>query len=184
MGLFYFDVEAEGEDPQQDGLITIQFQALAEDLRPVGPFTVLTEWEWGEKEMVRSFLSRGVFDETWDFVPVGNRLHFDLTFLMERAQRHRLREWGLADLRRFWFAKPMIDLGTVFVLMNRGKFEGSSISAFAEKRSSAEVPMLHRQGKREEILAYVAQEKDATLALLSELRSLLTAFGDRKRRPP
>ena len=137
MGLFYFDVEAEGVDPQQDRLISVQFQPLGDDLRPVGSFTVLTEWEW-----------------------------------------------GLADTRRFWYTKPMLDLGTVLVLMNGGKFEGSSIANFAEKRPSAEVPLLYRQGKYAEVLAYVEQEKESTLALLAEVRAMLTTFGDRKRRAP
>ena len=182
MTLFYFDVETEGEDPQQDRLLTIQYQPLGDDLRPVGSLTVLAEWEWGEKEMVRVVLPKGVLDPTWDFVPVGNRLRFDLTFLMERAQRHGLRESSTADVRRFWFDKPMLDVGHVLVLMNAGRFEGSSIENFTAKPPSAEAPRLYRQGKYQELLAYVERERDETLALLAELRSLLTAFGERKRK--
>ncbi len=180
--LFYFDVEAEGEDPGQDRLITVQYQPLGDDLRPIGALTVLAEWEWGEKEMVRAALQRGVLDPTWDFVPVGNRLRFDLTFLIERAQRHGIRESSAADLRRFWFDKPMLDVGPVLVLMNAGRFEGSSIENFTAKPPSAQAPMLYRQGKYRELLEYVEKERDATLALLAELRSLLTAFGERKRK--
>ena len=182
MTLFYFDVEAEGEDPGQDRLITVQYQPLGDDLRPIGALTVLAEWEWGEKEMVRAALQRGVLDPTWDFVPVGNRLRFDLTFLIERAQRHGVRESSAADLRRFWFDKPMLDVGPVLVLMNAGRFEGSSIENFTAKPPSAQAPMLYRQGKYRELLEYVEKERDATLALLAELRSLLTAFGERKRK--
>ncbi len=182
MGLFYLDVEAEGEDPQQDRLITIQTQPLSDDLRPLGDLTVLTEWEWGEKEMIRTLIAKGVFEVTWDFVPVGNRIRFDLTFLMERAQHFKLKEWGPVNLRRFWFDKPMLDLGSVLVLMNAGKFDGSSIENFADKGASSEVPTFYRQGKYEAILEYVEQEAHATLALLAEVRSLLTAFGERKRK--
>ena len=181
MPLFYLDIETDGEDPQQDRVITAQLQQLADDLRPVGGFTVLTEWDWGEKEIVRSVLQRGLLDTTWDFVPVGNRLRFDFTFLMERAQHHKLKEWSPPELRRYWFDKPMLDLGSVLVLMNAGKFEGSSIGQFVDKRPSADVPLLYRQGKFKEILAYVEEEKDATLALLAEVRAMLTTFGDRKR---
>ena len=184
MALFYFDVESEGEDPQQDRLITVQVRPLGDDLRPTAPMSVVAEWEWGEKEMVRSVLVKGLLEETWDFVPVGNRLRFDLTFLMERARHHALLEWDPAAFRRFWFNKPMLDLGSVLVLMNGGRFDGSSIGNFVEKGASAEVPMLYRQGKYQEILAYVHQEAEATLALLAELRSMLTTFGDRKRRQP
>jgi hypothetical protein len=182
VGLFYLDVEAEGEDPRQDRLITIQFRPLSDDLHPLGNLTVLAEWEWGEKEMLRIPLGKGVLDPSWDFVPVGNRVRFDLTFLIERAQHHKLREWGPAELRRFWFEKPMLDLGNVLILMNGGKFDGSSIENFADKGPSSEVPALYRQGKYEQVLEYIHQEADATLALLAEMRSLLTAFGERKRK--
>lgn len=184
MPLYYLDVESEGEDPQQDRLISVQVQPLADDLRPTAPMTVLTEWEWGEKEMVRSAISKGIFEETWDFVPVGNRLRFDLTFLLERARHHALLSLDPAAIRRFWFNKPMLDIGSVLILMNGGKFDGSSIANFVQKGASAEVPMLYRQGKHGDILAYVREEGDATLALLGELRSMLTTFGERKRRQP
>jgi len=180
--LFYFDIETEGEDPQSDRVITVQFQQLSEELRPMGKMQVLTEWEWGEREILRTILSKGVLEVTWDFVPVGNRLRFDLTFLMERGQHHKLREWSPPAERRFWFDKPMLDLGPVLVLMNAGKFDGSGIRQFADKGASAEVPVFYRQGKFEEILAYIENERDVTLALLAELRALLTTFGDRKRR--
>ncbi len=182
VGLFYFDIEAEGEDPQQDRLVTAQFRPLSDDLRPEGELTVLAEWEWGEKEIVRAILAKGLLDETWDFVPVGNRLRFDLTFLMEKAHQHGLRTWDPPALRRFWFNKPMLDLGSVLVLMNGGKFNGSSIGNFVDKRPSAEVPVLYRQAKYAEILDYVHREEEATMGLLAELRSMLTTFGERKRR--
>ena len=182
MTLYYLDVESEGEDPQQDRLVTIQFHQLGDDLRPVGKFSILTEWERGEKEMLRSVMQKGVLDATWDFVPVGNRLRFDLTFLMERATHHKLREWTTSEIRRFWFEKPMLDLGDVLVLMNAGKFAGSSIENFVDKRPSGDVPLLYRQGRFKEILEYVERERDVTLSLLAEVRSMLTTFGERKRR--
>ena len=182
MPLYYFDIETEGEDPQSDRVVTVQFQQLSEDLRPMGHMQVLTEWEWGEREILRLILAKGVLDVTWDFVPVGNRLRFDLTFLIERAQHHRLQEWSMSEVRRFWFDKPMLDLGPVLVLMNAGRFDGSGIKQFTDKGASAEVPVFYRQGKLDEILAYVEKERDVTLALLAELRALLTTFGERKRK--
>jgi hypothetical protein len=180
--LFYFDIETEGEDPQSDRVVTIQFQPLSEELRPVGSLQVLTEWDWGEREILRSILAKGVLDINWDFVPVGNRLHFDLTFLMERAQHHDLKVLSPPEVRRFWFEKAMLDLGSVLVLMNAGRFEGSGIKQFTDKGASAEVPLFYRKGKFEEILAYIEKERDVTLALLAELRALLTTFGERKRK--
>jgi len=46
--LYYFDIETTGDDPQQDRIVTAQYQPLADDLSAVGPFQVIAEWEWGE----------------------------------------------------------------------------------------------------------------------------------------
>jgi len=107
-----------GRTPSRTALVTVQFQQLSDDLRPIGTLTVLAEWEWGEKEILRTVIAKGLLEKSWDFVPVGNRLRFDLTFLMERALLHRVKDWSPPELRRFWFDKPMLDLGPVLVLMN------------------------------------------------------------------
>ena len=78
--------------------MTVQYQPLDDDLSAVGPFQVLAEWEWGEKQVIQMALDKGVLEPTWDFVPVGNRLRFDLTFLIERATKWKLIEWDLAKL--------------------------------------------------------------------------------------
>src|SRR3990172_11764152 len=148
----------------------------------MGNLQVLTEWEWGEREILRTILGKGVLGVTWDFVPVGNRLRFDLTFLMERGQHYKLWEWSPPEVRRFWFDKPMLDLGPVLVLMNAGRSDGSSIENFVDKRPSGDVPALYRQGKFGDILDYVNQEAGVTIALLAEVRSMLTTFGERKRK--
>jgi len=180
--LYYFDVESEGEDPQQDRLVTVQFHQLGDDLRPVGPFTILAEWEWGEKEMLRTVMQKGVLDTTWDFVPVGNRLRFDLTFLIERATKWKLLDWDAAKLKYFWFTKPLLDLQPVLVLMNAGQFTGSSLGAFARKDSGGKVPTLFRQGRVKEIIEYITQEHDAMLGVLRAAADDLKALGDRRRR--
>lgn len=180
--LWYWDLETTGDLPDQDRIVTIQWQPLDDAFRPVGRFTVLTEWEWGEKQIVREALDRGVLETGWDFVPVGNRLRFDMTFLMERSAKLGLHEWSAPEVRRFWFTKPMLDLDTLLVLMNAGRFDGSALSRFAAKESGAIVPRLHREGKGPEILDYVTREKDETLRLFQEAAGLLRTFGDRRRK--
>src|SRR5438046_9728297 len=83
--LYYFDIETTGDDPQQDRIVTAQYQPLADDLSAVGPFQVIAAWEWGEKQVIQMALDKGVLEPTWDFVPVGYRLRFALTFLIARA---------------------------------------------------------------------------------------------------
>src|SRR3990172_12760414 len=87
LALYYFDLETTGDDPQQDRIVTVQYQLLADDLTALGAFQVIAEWEWGEKQVIQTALDKGVLEPTWDFVPVGNRLRFDLTFLIERATK-------------------------------------------------------------------------------------------------
>ncbi len=178
---YYFDVETEGEDPLQDRILTVQFQQL-ENGEPVGNLTILTEWEWGEKEIVRSILDKGLLDVGWDFVPIGNRLGFDITFIVERAEMHKLASWEPAELKYYFFRKPMIDIWPVLVLMNRGRFEGSSLTNFTEKRDwSNVVPPLYRKGDYQGILRYIEEERDAFIELYREVRSVLSTLGGRRK---
>ncbi len=172
---FYLDLETEGTDPQQDKILTIQYQAL-DGGRPVGTFQILAEWEWGEKQIVRAIVEKGVLEPTWDFVPVGNRLKFDLTFLMQKAEKYGLKRFTVESLRYYWFTKPLVDLAPVLFLMNGGRFEGSSASALADTSGGSAVPGLYRQAKYAEIIAYVTREKDEVLGMLGEVRATLEAY--------
>ncbi len=160
----------------------MQYQQLGDDLQALGPFQVLAEWEWGEKQVLQTILDKGVLDADWDFVPVGNRLRFDLTFLIERATKWKLIQWDPPRLKYYWYTKPLLDLQPILVLMNRGQFAGSSLQAFSDKESGRAVPGLYRQGRFNEIIEYVTKEKDAALALLSEAKDVLGALGDKRRR--
>jgi len=162
--------------------VSIQYRQLSDDLVPVGSFQIMVEWEWGEKQIIQMILNKGVLEPTWDFVPVGNRLRFDLTFLIERATKWKLLDWDAAKLKYFWFTKPLLDLQPVLVLMNAGQFTGSSLGAFARKDSGGKVPTLFRQGRVKEIIEYITQEHDAMLGVLRAAADDLKALGDRRRR--
>jgi hypothetical protein len=177
-------LETTGDDPQADRIITVQFQPLGDDLAPAGNFQIMAEWEWGEKQIIQMILDRGILQANWDFVPVGNRLRFDLSFLIDRATTWRLIDWDMGTLKYFWFTKPVLDLQPVLVLMNEGKFAGSSLHAFADKEPGIRVPLLYRKGAYEEIITYVAREHEAAIQLLREARDLLTEFGVRRHRSP
>lgn len=181
--LFYFDQETTGDDPQQDRIVTVQFRQLDDDLRPVGPLQIVAEWEWGEKQVIQMILQKGVLQPNWDFVPVGNRLRFDLTFLIERATKWGLINWDTGALKYYWFTKPLLDLQPVLILMNRGRFAGSSLHAFSEKEPGGKVPALYHKGAYADIVAYVTKEQEAALQLLQEARDVLGGLGDQRRRP-
>lgn len=181
--LFYFDLETTGDDPQQDRIVTVQTRQLDDGLEPVAPLLIMAEWEWGEKQIIQMALEKGVLKPDWDFVPVGNRLHFDLTFLIERATKWNLIQWDAATLKYYWFTKPLLDLQPVLVLMNHGKFAGSSLHVFADKDPGARVPLLYRKGAYGDIIDYVTREQEAALDLLHSARKVLEEFGDGRRRP-
>ena len=162
--------------------MTVQYQALAEDLSPLGAFQVVAEWEWGEKQVIQMALDKAVLEPTWDFVPVGNRLRFDLTFLIERAMKWKLIEWDLSKLKYFWFTKPYVDLGPILVMLNRGSLLGSGLHHFADKESGAHVPRMYRDGRFADLIEYVTRERDAIVDLLRDGREVLGTMGDERRR--
>ncbi len=179
---WYLDIETEGTDPQLDRIITIQYQPMREG-HPTGTFQVLAEWEWGERQIVRSIVEKGLLDPTWDFVPVGNRLKFDITFIMQKAEKYGLRKFTVDELRYYWFNKPLIDLAPVLVLMNRGRFTGSSTSGFTTKENSSIVPRLYREGRYADIISYVTREKDETMSMIGDISPLLETLGASRSRP-
>jgi hypothetical protein len=180
--LFYLDVETEGEDPQQDQIVTVQYQPLTDALQGIGEVQILAEWEWGEKQIVQAMKDRGLFETTFDFTPVGNRLRFDIGFLVERGMKHDVLGWDAAAVRYYFFRKPMLDLTPLLILMNRGRFKGSGLQTFVpEKKSGARVPVLYREGRYRDIIAYVQEEARLTLDLFREVGQVLGTFGDRKR---
>ncbi len=181
--LYYFDQETTGDDPQQDRIVSVQLHRLDENLEPVGTFQIMAEWEWGEKQIIQMILEKGILQPNWDFVPVGNRVRFDLTFLIERATKWNLIQWDMATLKYYWFTKPILDLQPVLVLMNRGEFTGSSLHAFADKEPGARIPALYRKGAYADIIAYVTREHDAALELFRASKKLLSDFGETRRRP-
>lgn len=182
--LFYFDVETTGDDPQQDRIVTVQMRQLTDELEPAAPLQIMAEWEWGEKQIIQMALEKGVLKPDWDFVPVGNRLHFDLTFLIERATKWNLILWDSSTVKYFWFTKPALDLQPILVLMNRGQFAGSSLHHFADKDPGARVPLLYRKGAYTDIIEYVTREHEAAMDLLNQARKVLGELGDARRRAP
>ncbi|MFQ5910945.1 MAG: hypothetical protein ACE5IJ_09545, partial [Thermoplasmata archaeon] len=179
---YYFDIETVGTDPLMDKIIAIQYQQLAGG-RPVGDFHVLKEWEEGEKRIVERILEEKVLDPHWDFVPIGNNLRFDIIFVMEKAQQYGLQEWDAGKVKQFFFLKPMIDIRSVLILMNAGRFKGSGLDEFTGKGKGVQVPIWYREKRFDDIIEYIETEKDETLALYNEVGSLLEAFGRRKRKP-
>src|SRR5438094_52699 len=83
---------------------------------------------------------------------------------VEKAEKYGIKKFTVDGLRYYWFNKPLIDIAPIVLLMNGGRFAGSSISRFSEKRNSSEVPRLYREGRYPEVIEYITREKDEMLA--------------------
>jgi hypothetical protein len=177
---YYFDIETLGTDPQQDKIITIQYQKL-EDGEPVEDLVILKEWESSEGEIVKEILDKQLLEPGWDFLPVGNRLKFDIIFIMEKAKQHNLLDWKPGDLKYYFFNKPMLDVASILVMMNDLKFLGSGIDSFTNKKKGSIIPVHYNKREFDEIIKYIEVERDAVVGLLAEVRAVLSTFGNRKK---
>jgi hypothetical protein len=123
---YYFDLETyspeEKPDPTRDKIITIQYQKLSRDGKPLEPLQILTEWELGsEKALLDAFRNVFLTENPFDFIPIGINLHgFDLLALISGFKRHFEPNFGLDLLR----TKPVLDLKPTLVLACDGSFSG------------------------------------------------------------
>lgn len=144
-------------DPKTSKILTIQFQRLSTDTgAPIGPLTILKEWESGEKEMVVEFLKS--FETTWNFIPIGNNLLFDFCFLSEKVKQYVGKSLNL----KFFRDKPFIDLKPMLIIKNAGSFRGYD-KLIGKSGQGAKIREWYNNKEYEKIVSYVNQEaKDFT----------------------
>lgn len=166
VGEYYFSLQAEGGDPARDRIITLQYQPLGEG-GPQGHLTILAEWEWGEKEAIRSILEKGLLDPSSGFIPVGFDLRRKLGFLVERARRHGFLKGIPEPVEAHVMPRRMVDLAEgpggppaevehlramdveVATLYHRQRFQGILEHLERERRMVLEVYGRARNSPRE-----------------------------------
>ena len=115
---YYFDIETTGLDPATSKIITIQFQELDFEGKPVGSLTILKEWESSEADILKQFYEKlNYSNNVWDFVPCGYNLKFEHDFLLKRGKLYNL-YFNLLD-------RPIIDLHPIGIMMNDTNHKGS-----------------------------------------------------------
>jgi len=155
---WYLDIETDGPDPRTNRILTIQYQRLVRG-EPEGVFQVLAEWEWGEKQIVRTIVERRLLEPTSEFVPVGTGLKDHIAFIIEKAERYGVKEFSIEELQRYWVQKPIIDLA----LADSG---GGVSSGSAARRE--QVVKLYREGRYDDLIDLVTREKEEALPLIRE----------------
>lgn len=157
MSYYYFDIETFGTAPTprpaEDKLISIQFQELDPATgQPEAELTILKEWESSEKEVLQRFAP---LVKPWSFIPVGNNLNFDKSVLSLRCAVHGIALHNVEEL-------PLIDLKSVFVILNRGQFKGSGMYNFTSKKTSgAVIGQYYAQKEYGKIETYIKEEAEA-----------------------
>ena len=125
---YYLDIETTGFYPEKnDKIITIQYMALNEETaKPEGPLKILKEWESDEKTILKRFIEDFRPENRWAFVPVGYGLSFEHKFFWQRCISN-----GLAPISIL--GRPFLDLMTVGVLLNGGRFKGAALDDMTSK---------------------------------------------------
>lgn len=169
---YYFDIETTGLNENIDKIITIQYQRV--DIgngKPMEDLTILKEWEDNSSEekivkQIKPLLTSNV----WDFVPIGCGLHFENKFLKSKLKKYFNFDFSADD----FLGRPKIDLGIIGVILNGGKFYGSSLGNFSSKIDKGYiVPSLYRKKEYDNIIDYIKNETEAYLEIWQKLLKTL-----------
>ncbi len=169
---YYLDIETTGLDPEVDQILTIQYQKISVFTgKPTGPLIILTSWEHSEEDIVKEIAIIMLDDYPWNFVPVGNNLTFEFKFLANKIQKYLNQKINV----EFFVTRPHIDLKSVMILANSGKFKGCHL-VLGKQGTGADVPVWNKNKEYEKIIEYIKDEASCFLNFTSEAQKVL---GDR-----
>lgn len=177
MSSYYFDCETSREgrdhvDPKLDRLVSISFQEInSRTGNPIGELQILKSWENSEKSILSEFLNKTRWLETppksWEFIPIGFNLSFDLWVIYYRTRKNLEHELSLDFL---FHQLPKIDIKPIFVLVNGGKFKGASLDKFSDKLyDGAYAYESIQEEKWDDLLQYIKDETESFLKIYQQL---------------
>ncbi len=174
---FYLDFETSGISPEQDKIISIQYQMLdTKTGRARGPLSMLKEWESSEREMLKEFLEVLNPSNDWDFVPIGYNLKFELYFLQKRLRR--VLRYELSD-DWLYYGLPRVDIKSTLILINKGKFKGTTMDWFIRREmDDSQIPRWYARKDYGRIEEYVEEEAKRFLHAYQFLKSRLPSLYD------
>jgi hypothetical protein len=149
---FYLNVERLGHNTSQDKLLAIVVQELNSLGQPAGEQKVLSEWERGESAMLSEFLDILDLRHPWGFIPVG----FDLISAFEFLRRKAHQCLGQSfSLQLLYERLPTIDLLPLAVLMNKGRFRGTTFAWLVGTTDRAPLTLWYRHQQWHHIRDYL-----------------------------
>jgi hypothetical protein len=177
----YFDIETSGLDPEQDKIITVQYQTIAynENGNRIPAFSshtmpspglhILKEWEIGEKALLlKTYTDLLRPDRRKYFEPVGNNLAFEGKFLKARMKKRGILR--NTDHLRFGQLK-LLDLYPLMILINNGY--PTTAKFFGKSGRSRTVPVWYDQKRWDRIEHYIHEETNSFVKTLDYLMSKL-----------
>jgi hypothetical protein len=171
---YYFDIETTGLDPNNDRIITFQYQELSQVSGiPLTKLVIAKEWEDDCSEgAILEWIKELLIDSPfWRFVPVGNNLLFDLTFIAARMHAYFHADFSLSLINR-----PFIDLKHVLVMINGGHFRNYS-RMIAKTDLGSNVPVWYQKKQYERIVNYIEMEAEAFVRTYGILKRNLPALA-------
>ena len=164
---YYLDLESSGLDPEEDKILTLQYQPLDKEGNPDGNLIILKEWEIGEEEIIKRFLY--IFKK-WEFIPVGMNLSFDFRFLLAKIEKYTGKVIDYDELSNI----PHLDIKPILVLMNGGNFKGAKLSNFTSKgQNGIAIPEYYKNKEYDKIINYVEKEADEFIKFYKYLKQNL-----------
>ena len=166
---YYLDIETTGLDPNTDQILTIQFQKISVFTgKAAGPLNILTSWENSEEDIVKEIAMHMLDDYPWHFVPVGNNLTFEFKFLSNKFQKYLGKDIDV----EFFVTRPHIDLKSVMILANSGKFKGCHL-VLGKQGTGSDVPVWYENQEYQKIIDYIEDEANCFLDFTSEAQRVL-----------
>ncbi len=167
MGQFYFDIETTGFNPEKDDVITIQYQKLDYDGKPIDELKILKAWKGSEQAIVELVHRMLIQENSWGFIPIGTNLIFDLTFIWAKFKKYKLK---CPDLAKFLYDKPLIDIKYTLIMANKLSFRGSGLDQMTKKSSDGKnVPIWYENKEYDKIEDYIKQETGSFIEFLQKL---------------
>lgn len=173
MSFHYCDLETTSLNPESDKIISFQSQELPKShYADPGPIKISTIWDCNMSEKaLLAYIIPLFLGSPWKFIPVGNNLIFDFKFLAAKIRKY----FGHDVSLDYFMLRPHLDLKTIMILMNDGKF--SKYSQIIQKRSNGGIiPELYRNEQYDELINYVKDEADAFVKFYIKLQEVLPAI--------
>ncbi len=168
---YYFDIETTGLDPIHDHIITIQYQKIGlSSAKSEGPLTILKSWtdKNGEEGLIEKILPLVMSENPFGFVPIGNNLNFEYKFLTSKINQYKKLDIDIG----YFHNRPSLDLKSVMILLNGGRFKGYNL-ILNKAGSGSSVPQWYNNKEFDKIIEYVIDETISFTSFYNKIYNLM-----------